>query len=168
MRIAQIRSMDIANGEGIGIAIFTQGCPFHCKNCFNPETWDFKGGIPFTSNTFNQIINLISKDYIQRVSILGGEPFIEQNVEYLKEIVYCIKKFFPNKKIWIYTGNTFEKLWEKDGYYRQILLNIDYLVDGPYIDNLKNPNLKFKGSSNQRIIDMQKTLKEKTLILKEY
>lgn len=170
MKIAQVRELDITNGEGLGISIFTQGCPFHCKNCFNPETWDFNGGVPFTAY-FNQIMNLMKKDYITRLSILGGEPMIDQNVEELSLLIKSVKKEFPKKKIWLYTGNTFEELWEKENnysiFYREILLNIDFLIDGRYIDSLKDSKLKFRGSSNQRIIDMQKTLEQKTIILKD-
>lgn len=170
MRYAQIRKMDVSNGEGIGIALFTQGCPFHCKNCFNPETWDFDGGNLFTKKEFNEIIDLIKKDYIKRITILGGEPLVDQNVEDLCELISYIKKHYPDKKIWLYSGNTFEKLWERpidsySRYYREILLNIDILIDGPYIDELRDYKLKFRGSSNQRVIDMKKTLEEGETVL---
>lgn len=110
MRFAQIRKMDISNGEGIGVALFTQGCPFHCKNCFNPETWSFKGGKPFSRKEFYEIMDLMKKDYIKRLTILGGEPLIKENLEDLYELTSYIKKYFPDKKIWLYTGNIFEEL----------------------------------------------------------
>ena len=166
MKIAQIRELDITNGEGLGVAIFTQGCPFHCKNCFNPETWSFDGGVPFTAY-FNKIIDLVNRDYIKRLSILGGEPMIKDNLDELSRLINYIKHYFPTKKIWLYTGYTFEELWEKEGLYRDILLKIDFLVDGRYIDNLRDPKWKVRGSSKQRIIDMQETLNQKTIVLKK-
>lgn len=164
MKYAQIRKMDISNGEGIGISLFTQGCPFHCKDCFNPETWDFDGGIEYTKETEETIINLMKPDYIKRISILGGEPLIERNIKSLKELFLKIRKIYPSKKIWVYTGNLFEDILNK---YPDLLKLIDILVDGPFQTRNKDFKLKWRGSSNQRIIDVQKTLKENKIILME-
>lgn len=161
MRYAQIRKLDITNGEGIGISLFTQGCPFHCENCFNKETWDFRGGKEYTEDTKNIILNLVSKKHIQRFSILGGEPLIKENIEELIELIKLVKINNPNIKIWLYTGNTFEKALNL---YPELISLLDIIVDGQFIDALKNLNLEFRGSSNQRVIDVQKTLKENKII----
>lgn len=162
MRVAQIRSLDITNGEGIGVSLFTQGCPFHCKNCFNPETWDFKGGYPYSQEIKKQLLELVSKPYIERFSILGGEPFLLKNKIELQDLTHDIKIKNPNIKIWAYSGNSFEKLLPE---FLDLLKNIDVLVDGPFVDELKDFNLKFKGSTNQRIIDVQKSLIENNIVL---
>lgn len=162
MRIAQIRELDITNGEGTGVSLFTQGCPFHCKNCFNPETWDFKGGYSYTQEIKKQLLELISRPYIKRFTILGGEPFLLKNKIELQDLVKEIKIKNPNIKIWAYSGNTFEKLLPE---FFDLLQNIDILVDGRFIDELKDFNLKFRGSANQRIIDVQKSLKEGKVVL---
>ena len=179
MRYAQIRSIDVSDGEGIGVALFVQGCNFHCYNCFNPETWDFNGGKEFTLNEYDQFLNLIDKPYIKRISFLGGEPLADENLsgEYgIFKIIANIKKYFPEKNIWCYTGYTWEKIFPPIVAYnlnlsqvemiRQMTVKeVDVLVDGPYIDNLKDINLQFIGSSNQRIIDVKKTLEERNIVL---
>lgn len=169
MRWAQIRDLDISNGEGIGIALFTQGCPFHCFNCFNPETWDFNKGNKWTEETQKEFLKLAERSYIDRISFLGGEPLSEQNIKELLILVKILKNQFPSKKIWLYSGFTFEKIFnstEENFLLRQQILSyVDVLVDGQYIDELKDYSLRFRGSSNQRIIDMQKSLKENTIIL---
>ena len=153
MRYSQIRRLDISNGEGVGVALFTQGCHFHCKNCFNKSTWDFNGGKEFTKEVEDYFYKLVDRPHIARVTILGGEPLADENLETIDRLVANI-----NKKIWMYTGNTFETLISSDKY-KSILNNIDILVDGRYVDELKDLNLKFRGSSNQRIIDVKKSLK---------
>ena len=163
MRYAQIRRMDISNGIGIGVAIFTQGCPFHCKNCFQPETWDFDGGKEWSKEKEEKILKLMKPDYIVRLTVLGGEPLIERNIKPLCDLFKKIKEIYPDKQIWVYTGNTYEKI--KD-IYPDIFKYIDVLIDGQYIDKLKDYKLKFKGSFNQRIIDVQKSLKINKTILK--
>ena len=162
MRYAQIREMDISNGIGIGIAIFLQGCHIHCKNCFNKELWDFNKGKIFTKDTLNNIIELCKNSYISRISILGGEPLSEENLNELLNTCIKIKENIPNIKIWLYTGYLYEELNEKQ---KEVVKNIDILVDGPYIDDKKNLNLKFKGSENQRIIDIKNTLLNKEIKL---
>ena len=164
MKYAQIREMDVTNGSGIGVALFTQGCPYHCKNCFNPETWDFDKGTDWTKETENKIIELLKPEYITRLTILGGEPLIERNIEPLTALLKRVKSVYPDKQVWLYTGGDFEVL---EGLYEEIFQYIDILIDGRYIDDLRDYKLKWRGSSNQRIIDVQKSLKEGETILYE-
>ena len=164
MKYAQIREMDVTNGNGIGVALFTQGCPYHCKNCFNPETWDFNKGTDWTKETENKIIELLKPEYITRLTILGGEPLIERNIEPLTALLKRVKDIYPDKQVWLYTGGDFEVL---EGLYEEIFQYIDILIDGRYIDDLRDYKLKWRGSSNQRIIDVQKSLKEGETILYE-
>lgn len=164
MKYAQIREMDVTNGSGIGVALFTQGCPYHCKNCFNPETWDFDKGIDWTKETENNIIELLKPEYITRLSILGGEPLVERNIAPLTALLKRVKGIYPDKQVWLYTGGDFEVL---EGLYEEIFQYIDILIDGRYIDDLRDYKLKWRGSSNQRIIDVQKSLKEGEIILYE-
>ncbi|MCI7555157.1 MAG: anaerobic ribonucleoside-triphosphate reductase activating protein [Tenericutes bacterium] len=156
MKYAQIREMDVTNGNGIGVALFTQGCPYHCKNCFNPETWDFNKGTDWTKETENRIIELLKPEYITRLTILGGEPLIERNIEPLTALLKRVKSVYPDKQVWLYTGGDFEVL---EGLYEEIFQYIDILIDGRYIDDLRDYKLKWRGSSNQRIIDVQASLK---------
>ena len=156
MKYAQIREMDVTNGNGIGVALFTQGCPYHCKNCFNPETWDFNKGTDWTKETENKIIELLKPEYITRLTILGGEPLIERNIEPLIALLKRVKGIYPDKQVWLYTGGDFEVL---EGLYEEIFQYIDILIDGRYIDDLRDYKLKWRGSSNQRIIDVQASLK---------
>lgn len=144
-----MRKMDISNGTFVGASLFVQGCRFHCKNCFNQETWDFNGGKEWTQETKNTFLNLINKPYIKRISILGGEPLAEENVDGIVDLMKTIKNMFPYKKIWIYTGYTMEAIENRNLY--KVLEYADVIVDGPYIDNLRDITLKFRGSSNQRI-----------------
>lgn len=161
MKYAQIREMDVTNGNGIGVALFTQGCPYHCKNCFNPETWDFNKGTDWTKETENKIIELLKPEYITRLTILGGEPLIERNIEPLTALLKRVKDIYPNKQVWLYTGGDFEVL---EGLYEEIFQYIDILIDGRYIDDLRDYKLKWRGSSNQRIIDVQASLKSGDVI----
>ena len=191
MRYAQIRSMDVSNGEGIGIALFVQGCHFHCHDCFNPDTWDFGGGKEWTQDTENKFITLASKPYIKRISILGGEPLAEENLDGVLKLVRRINKTFngqhmassSSKKIWLYTGYTWGSLFmydkeinssanflrkdEMEFYMKrqQIIQQCNVLVDGRYIDTQKDITLKWRGSRNQRVIDIQKTLRSSEIIL---
>lgn len=158
MRYASIRRLDISNGEGLGVTLFTQGCPFHCKNCFNPETHDFDGGKEYTIDTKNAILSLINRAQIKRFSILGGEPLIERNKEDMIDLCSSIKEIRPDIKIWVYTGNIFENV--KDDWYELLYNYVDVLVDGPYVDSKRDLRLKFRGSSNQRVIDVKKSIFE--------
>lgn len=179
MRYAQIRSMDISNGEGVGVSLFVQGCPFHCKNCFNSETWDFNGGKEWTEETKNKFMELIDRPYIKRVSFLGGECLAEQNLDEVLKLIYEIRISFPEKTIWLYTGYTWEQLvysrmpsgvgkekeflnWNRRN---EIISNIDICIDGEYVDNLKDLTLKWRGSKNQRVIDVKQSLTQNKVVL---
>ena len=162
MRYSKIRKMDISNGPGVRVSIFMQGCTFNCKNCFNPETHNFDGGNEFTEETIERVLNLCSNENIVGLSILGGEPLHPKNIDGTTALAKCFKEKYPNKTIWVWTGFLFENL--KDS---EVMKYIDVLVDGQYIDELHSPLLKWKGSSNQRVIDVQKTLKENKIILYE-
>ena len=161
MKYAQIREIDITNGSGIGVALFTQGCPYHCKNCFNPETWGFNKGMVWTKEIENKIIELLKPEYITRLTILGGEPLIERNIEPLTALLKRVKGIYPDKQVWLYTGGDFEVL---EGLYEEIFQYIDILIDGRYIDDLRDYKLKWRGSSNQRIIDVQASLKSGNVV----
>ena len=160
MRYAKIRKMDISNGPGVRVSIFMQGCSFHCKNCFNPETWDFNGGLAFDDSVIDQVLNLCKEDYIAGLSILGGEPMHPNNIEATTQLVKTFKKKYPKKNIWIWSGFLFDQLKDKE-----VLKNIDVLVDGQFVDEKKDPTLKWRGSSNQRVIDVPKSLKKGKVVL---
>lgn len=166
MRYAKIRKMDISNGEGVRVSLFVQGCSFHCKNCFNQETWDFNGGKEFTTAEIQKIIELANKDYIAGLSVLGGEPLHNNNVDEVFHIVATFKEKFPNKDIWLWTGFKFEDAI-KDSKRKFILRNVDVLIDGQFEEDKKDLTLKWRGSSNQRVIDCKKSLLENKIILKE-
>ena len=162
MRYNKIRKMDISNGPGVRISIFMQGCQFHCKDCFNPETWDFKGGNEFTDETINKVLELGSKDYIVGLSILGGESLHPDNIEGTTKLAKAFREKYPEKNIWVWTGFTFETLTKKE-----VLQYIDVLVDGQFMAKLFDPRLKWRGSSNQRVIDVKKSLEKNEIILYE-
>lgn len=161
MRYASIRDLDISNGEGLGIALFVQGCHRHCYNCFNQETWDFNGGKEWTDETQQKFIQLLeNRPRIKRLSILGGEPF-----EYPHEISSIIEAVsLKVDKVWIYTGYKYEELWENTNT-RSLLFHCDVLVDGEYIDDLRDLKLKWRGSSNQRVIDVNRSIAENKVVL---
>lgn len=163
MRYNTIRKMDISNGPGVRISIFMQGCAFNCKNCFNPETHDFKGGKEFTDETIAKVLDLCSKDYIAGLSILGGEPMHPINIDGTMRLAKAFKEKYPNKTVWVWTGF----LVDRDLMDKEALKYIDVIVDGQYVDELRNPMLRWKGSSNQRVIDVKKTLKNKKVEILE-
>ena len=156
MRYNKIRKMDISNGPGVRVSIFMQGCAFNCKNCFNKETHDFNGGKEFTEDTINRVLELCNNDNVEGLSILGGEPMHPSNIEGTTKLAKAFKEKFPNKNLWAWTGFTFDNYLKN----KEVSKYIDVLVDGQYVDELHNPTLKWKGSSNQRVIDVQKSLKE--------
>ena len=161
MRYNKIRKMDISNGPGVRVSIFMQGCTFNCKDCFNPETHDFNGGKEFNDETINRIIELSKGEYIEGLSILGGEPLHPKNINSSTKLAKIFKEVYPDKTIWVWSGFNFEKdLKDKD-----ILNYIDVLVDGKFDTNLKDYSLKWKGSSNQRVIDVKKSLIKNSVIL---
>lgn len=163
MRYNKIRKMDIANGPGVRISIFMQGCAFHCKNCFNPETHDFNKGREFTEETIAHILDLCGKEYIAGLSILGGEPMHPNNIEGTLKLARAFKEKYPEKTLWVWSGF----LFDRDLKEKKVLNYIDVLVDGQYVDELRNPMLAWRGSSNQRVIDVQKSLKAKKVVLYE-
>ena len=163
MKYNIVRKMDISNGPGVRVSVFMQGCEFHCKNCFNPDTWSFENGKDFTTGTINEVLNLCSQDYIKGLSILGGEPMHPKNIEGTTKLAKAFKEKFPNKTLWVWSGFTFEK-YLKD---KPVLNYVDVLVDGQYVDELHNPTLKWKSSSNQIVIDVKKSLKKNKVILFE-
>ena len=163
MNYGEIKNYDIANGEGVRVSLFVSGCTHHCKNCFNPETWSFEYGKPFTKETEDYIIECLSPDYIDGLSLLGGEPFEPQNQEVLLPFLRRVKNELPNKNIWCYTGYLFDRelLCESRArceFTDEMLSLIDVLVDGEFVQALHDISLAFRGSSNQRIIDVQKSL----------
>ncbi len=157
MNYAAIKTTDVANGTGVRVSLFVSGCRRHCKDCFNSETWDFDFGEKFTQDTMDYIIEALSHDYIEGFSLLGGEPFEKENRETVLDILRTIKEKLPDKTIWCYSGFTFEELLA-DGA-QSILELLDVLVDGAFVAEKKNLRLKFRGSENQRVIDVKKTLK---------
>ncbi len=166
MKYAKIRKMDISNGEGVRVSLFVQGCSFHCKNCFNQETWDFNGGKEFTTAEVQKIIELANKDYIAGLSVLGGEPLHLNNIESVSMLCEYFKFKYPEKSIWIWTGFKYEDIIKMENNYN-IFNYIDVLVDGQFEEDKKDLTLKWRGSSNQRVIDCKKSLAENKIILKE-
>lgn len=171
MYYATIKKYDVANGPGVRVSLFVSGCTHHCKNCFNSEAWDFKYGNVFTEETIEEIIEALDKSYIEGLSLLGGEPFELSNQEGILPLIKEVKKKFPNKTIWAYSGYLYDEyllpLSRKNDTTRTILENIDVLVDGKFVEELKNPRLLFRGSSNQRIIDVQESLKQDKVVIHE-
>lgn len=163
MNYGEIKSFDIANGEGVRVSLFVSGCTHHCKNCFNKETWNFNFGKPFTKEVEDSIIDMLASNYIDGFSLLGGEPFEPQNQRVLTPFLKRIKENFPNKSIWCYTGYLFDDELLSESRARcectdEMLSLIDVLVDGEFVQDLYNITLAFRGSENQRIIDVQKSL----------
>ncbi|MBR6509405.1 MAG: anaerobic ribonucleoside-triphosphate reductase activating protein [Clostridia bacterium] len=163
MNYAVIKKFDIANGPGVRVSLFVSGCRHKCKNCFNSEAWDFSYGKPFTNDTLDEILTALSPNHIEGFSLLGGEPFEPENQEGVLEILKAIKEKMPEKTVWCYTGFLYDTqlLEGKVGNsetVKEILKRIDVLVDGRFVEELKSPDLIFRGSSNQRIIDVKKSL----------
>lgn len=163
MKYNKIRKMDIADGPGVRVSIFMQGCSFNCKNCFNQETHDFNGGKEFTDETINRVLELCDNDYIEGLSILGGEPMHPSNIEGTTKLAKAFKEKFPNKNVWAWSGF----LFDRDLKNKEVLNYLDTLVDGQYVDELRDPTLKWKGSSNQRVIDVQESLKSNNIVLRD-
>ncbi len=169
MNYGEIKNFDIANGEGVRVSLFVSGCTHHCKNCFNKETWDFNFGEPFTKETEDKILEYLSPDYIDGLSLLGGEPFEPSNQEALLPFLKRVRESFPNKSIWCYTGYLFDDELLSESRARceftdEMLSLIDILVDGEFIQDLYDISLSFRGSSNQRIIDVKASLEANRII----
>lgn len=177
MHYGKIIYCDVANGIGCRTSLFVSGCRHHCKNCFNQITWNFDYGDPYTEDTKEHIIKSIDMPYIQGLTILGGEPLEPENQTAVLDLCKTIKERLPEKTIWIYSGYTFEQITGTDDTFKhiatpesianckEILNNIDVLVDGPFVQDLYDITLKYRGSSNQRIIDVKKTLTEHSVCL---
>ena len=177
MRYALIRRMDISNGDGVGISLFVQGCHFHCKGCFNQETWDFEGGKAWTPEIEETFLSLAGEEYVSRISFLGGEPLAPENVSTVLHLALQLKKRWPEKKIWVFTGYTFESILKtpdplapkRQDIDRVALLGlIDVLADGSFVleqQDVNHKTVKWVGSTNQRVIDVPKTLETGRLTL---
>lgn len=172
MYYGEIKKCDIANGEGVRVSLFVSGCTHHCPGCFNQDTWDFDYGKEYTQDTETEILDALAPGYINGLSLLGGEPFEPQNQEVLISLLRKVKERYPEKDIWCYSGYLFDKelLGESRArceYTDEILSMLDVLVDGRFVEALKDIRLVFRGSSNQRVIDVKKSLKTGEIILWE-
>lgn len=170
MHYSVIKNCDIANGPGVRVVLFVSGCTHHCKGCFQPETWDFSYGQPFTQQTIDSILQYLEPDYIAGLTLLGGEPMEQENQSAVLDLLQQVKERFPQKTIWCFTGYTLEQdlLSGKFGgcaVTQQLLPLLDVLVDGEFIEEKKDLLLRFRGSSNQRLIDMKKTLQAGKTVL---
>ena len=174
MNYADIKRVDVANGEGVRVSVFVSGCNHHCKGCFNQCAWDFNYGNKFTEKEIDKVIEYLDHDYINGLSLLGGEPLEKQNQIGLLPLVKKVKEKFPNKDIWCYTGFDFEKdvvenMSKNNDTTKELLKYIDVLVDGKFEEDKKDLKLKFRGSSNQRVLDVKQSLKEKKpVIIKKF
>ena len=162
MNYSLIRNCDIANGPGVRVSLFVSGCTHHCPGCFQPETWDFNYGKKFTDETIWEILRLLEPNYIDGLTVLGGEPLDERTMDDVWALLNVVRRMgSPEKTVWLYTGSTLEQLRARPCQYGQltkdILNQVDILVDGPFVEAKKDLRLKFCGSSNQRLIDVQKT-----------
>lgn len=170
MNYATIKPRDIANGPGVRVSLFVSGCTHHCRGCFNEEAWDFGFGQPYTPETTEQILEFLSPGFVRGLTLLGGEPFDPANQETVLELVQQIRTLFPEKTIWAYTGYLLDtdllsgRVGNADTVER-LLRCLDVLVDGPFVESKKNLSLRFRGSENQRLIDMKKTLAAGEIIL---
>ena len=172
MNYADIKQFDVANGPGVRISLFVSGCTHHCKGCFNEVAWDFDYGTLFTEESIEQILTWLKPDYIAGLTILGGEPFEPQNQKAVLSLVKRVREVYPEKSIWCYSGYDYEKdlLGVMSQAYpetMELLLNLDVLVDGKFILEKKDLGLRFRGSSNQRIIKVPESLRNKTVVLWE-
>ena len=172
MHYGEIKKCDIANGEGVRVSLFVSGCTHHCPGCFNKDTWDFSYGKEYTDETEQEIIEALSPDYINGLSLLGGEPFEPQNQQVLVQLLRKVREQYPQKTIWCYSGYLFDRELLSESrarceYTDEMLSMIDILVDGRFVEKLKDIRLVFRGSSNQRIIDVKKSLNNGEVILWE-
>lgn len=154
MHYCKIKTEDIANGPGVRVSLYVSGCPHRCKGCFNPETWDYNAGKPFTEKEVQKIIDSLKPEYISGLSLLGGEPLAEQNRKEVALLVQRVKELFPNKTIWCWTGFLYEDLLSekvKDKNLSYLLDTLNVLVDGPFIENQKDLSLRYCGSKNQKV-----------------
>lgn len=182
MNYEKIDKCSLSNGQGVRVVLWVSGCSLECKNCHNPQTWDFNSGIPFTNEAMQEILDCLNKPYISGLTLSGGHPLEPENIETVEVITRTVKEKFPQKTIWLYTGYTWEYLYgiisclknpakhsyipiQTDYSLDKIISLIDVLVDGRYIDELRDITLPFRGSSNQRIVDVQQSLKQDKVVL---
>ena len=173
MNYGEIKKNDIANGIGVRVSLFVSGCTHRCKNCFNQQTWDFNFGKPFTKETENEIIKALSPEWIDGLTVLGGEPFEPSNQKELAPLLKRIRETYPEKDIWCYSGYLLDEELLKPSrarceYTDEMLKYIDVLVDGEFVQEKRNLMINYRGSTNQRIIKVQASLKEGKIILSEY
>ena len=173
MHVGEVMTADVANGEGMRVSVFVSGCRNHCKGCFQPQTWDFNYGREYTPEIEQFIIDELSKSYYDGITILGGDPMEPENQEPVLRLLRRIKKELPDKNVWVYTGYVYDrdlvpggKRFD-DGVTRELLESIDILIDGRFVEELKNLMLNFRGSGNQRIIKMKETLETGKVVLSE-
>ena len=171
MNYATIKNCDIANGPGVRVSLFVSGCTHHCKGCFNEVAWDFDYGQPFTNETIQTILDMMKPSYIKGLTLLGGEPFEPQNQGPIVELLRQVKKTYSDKSIWAFSGYLFEKITSHTlgdwAVTREFLSSLDVLVDGPFVEEKKNLALRFRGSENQRLIDVPATLASGKIVLWE-
>ena len=170
MNYGEIKTTDIANGQGVRVSLFVSGCTHHCKGCFNAQTWDFGFGLPYTEDTEEQILTALAPSYIEGLTLLGGEPFEPDNQRALLPLLRKLRERMPQKTIWCYSGYLFDKELLSESRARcevtdEMLSYLDVLVDGRFVEEKKSLMLKFRGSSNQRIIDVKKSLRAGSVIL---
>lgn len=172
MKYAAIKKCDVANGPGVRVSVFVSGCNHHCKGCFNEKAWDFNYGEDFSDEIIDGIINDLDKEYISGLTLLGGEPLERANQQGLVKLVKKVKEKLPNKSIWCYTGFDYEKdvmgqMYKNWPETKELINNIDVLVDGKFELEKRNLNLKFRGSENQRLIDVKKSMAENKIVWTE-
>lgn len=172
MNYAAIKPVDIANGPGVRVSLFVSGCTHFCKGCFNAEAWDFAYGQPFTEETIQELLQLLNHDYITGLTLLGGEPMEPVNQAGLLPLVAAVRRQLPEKTIWCYTGYDFEtdilgRMMQESGVTKELLSLFDVMVDGKFIEEKRNLKLKFRGSENQRVLDVQRSLEAGKAVWKE-
>ncbi|MBQ3215218.1 MAG: anaerobic ribonucleoside-triphosphate reductase activating protein [Oscillospiraceae bacterium] len=172
MKYASIKNCDIANGPGVRVSLFVSGCTHRCKGCFNEVAWDFNYGEPFTQETIDKILDMLAPSYVKGLTLLGGEPFEPQNQPAIVELLRQVKAKYPEKSIWSFSGYLFDRdiLPGKLGdpaITREFLSYLDVLVDGPFVESKKNLSLRFRGSDNQRLIDVPASLEQGSVVLWE-
>ncbi|MDD3252217.1 MAG: anaerobic ribonucleoside-triphosphate reductase activating protein [Lachnospiraceae bacterium] len=169
MNYATIKSVDIANGPGVRVSLFVSGCTHHCKDCFNEEAWDFHYGQPFTEAVEEEILGYLDHDYITGITLLGGEPMEPQNQERLLPFIRKVRERFPDKSIWCYTGYDFEqdilgRMFDKYPFTESLVELFDVMVDGKFVAELRNLSLQYRGSENQRILDVKQSLEARMAV----
>ncbi len=170
MNYADIKQYDVANGPGVRVSIFVSGCTHYCKGCFNEEAWDFNFGTPFTEETIQTVLEYLKPSYVKGLTVLGGEPMEPQNQPAVLRLLQKVKEIYPEKSIWMFSGYDYEKdilgrMWDEIPETKGILSCLEVLVDGEFVEELKNLSLRFKGSSNQRTILVQESLAAGEIVL---